>query len=481
MRVRSLRIGPVGWRERRPEPVPGSKAWLESLARKDRPWRVWRKLRYGRAARAMGSVWRSFTSFGFLRTFFGFRPATQIILVVMLVSGLGVLFVLSTIDLGIDTRFFTRPGWLQPYNAAWFHNHAYIPNVLAALTGFLVGAPFGAVILAHLTTEREERVAIERTNTLSRIAWYTFRDAVYELASMGRIDTLQQTAPNIQRNYAEAFEALQDYVTYVGADAPKWHRDLSRMVKSVPRLVHRREWSEGLKARNDAIDNASGRLMFGIQRMVLSLGYSGTVEIQWERTRGAWNVLDQYVRLQRQERNLKWFDPQVDARVRRWMSRPITPLQEFLEVQGWPGLPRGRTETPMQILSTLMGYRSNDVDKLADELSRLRTVSGYSPVTFYGDQSLSASSFLVELLGAINEVEMANWPESARKPVKAEDQPFENSFARLLGGLGTQKGKADWEALGKKARADKGWAEGAAEKAAKHGHTLPVASGELPS
>jgi hypothetical protein len=461
----SLRVGNV-WGKERVEPVAGSKAWLERAARKDRVWRVWRKVRYGRFANIVGSVWRRFTSWGFFRTFFGFRWTTQVILLFMFVSGVILLFDLWTTDLGMDVR----PTWLHRYDAAWLRSHAYIANVLAGFTGFLIGAPVGAVILSHFTTEREEKVAIDRVNKLSKLAWYAFRDEVYELASMDRINVLQSTAPIVQKHYREAFEALQDYAAYCGADAQRGFTNLIRAQSRLRKLVQRREWSEGLKAKNDAIVAAVSRHQFEEQRMMRTIRESVWAEIQWARTLSAWNVLDQYIRLQRQERNLKWYDAHVDANICRWMSRPISPLQEFTDLHGLFNESRDQTETMSQTLSRLLGYR-DDIAKLANALSGLRgTVYDYSPVDLYNTRFMTASSFLVGLLGAVNDVEIANWPEAASKPEKAENQKLANSLARLLGGIGTQKGKADWEALVKEARADKNLAE----KAPKHGHTLPT-------
>jgi hypothetical protein len=108
---------------------------------------------------------------GVIETFGDFRRSTKILIWVTLALGVALFAVCLTADL-------SGAGWLKSY--------AYIPNVLAGLTGFLIGVPFAAVILATFTTQREDQAALEKVNRLSDIAWQQFRDAVYEYCGESR-------------------------------------------------------------------------------------------------------------------------------------------------------------------------------------------------------------------------------------------------------------------------------------------------------
>ena len=106
---------------------------------------------------------------GFWETFSDFKLSTRISLILSLVLGLVLLVAFSLTDAGVNVTLGSwdpKPDWLKRYNADWFHSHAYIPNILAGLTGFLIGVPVGAVVLATFTTEREEKAARDRVNRI---------------------------------------------------------------------------------------------------------------------------------------------------------------------------------------------------------------------------------------------------------------------------------------------------------------------------
>jgi hypothetical protein len=101
---------------------------------------------------------------GLKGTFKDFKTSTQVVLVVSFVLGVVLLVCFSLTDVGVNVTFGSvdpKPDWLRRYNAEWFHGHAYIPNILAAMTGFLIGAPVAAVVLATFTSEREDKAAAD--------------------------------------------------------------------------------------------------------------------------------------------------------------------------------------------------------------------------------------------------------------------------------------------------------------------------------
>ncbi|GAA2400207.1 hypothetical protein [Mycolicibacterium llatzerense] len=141
---------------------------------------------------------------GIRRTLNDFNPSTRIVLVLSLLLGVMLLFGFTLTDVGVDLTLWgwdPKPHWLKQYNAGWFHTHAYVPNILAALTGFLIGAPVALIVLATFTVQREEQAALDRVNRLSQVAWYNFLDAVIAFDPRERLDAVQNAAPAVERRF----------------------------------------------------------------------------------------------------------------------------------------------------------------------------------------------------------------------------------------------------------------------------------------
>ena len=373
------------------------------------------------ASRTAVRVWHRF------QNWVGFGVTAMIILFLMLLLGFVLLAALWVTDVGWDVKVgsfdLKRPSWLQPYGADWLHSHAYIPNILAGVTGFLIGAPVAAVFLARFTIEREEKAALERVNRLSQLAWYTFRDAVFAFCTQERIEALQHQAPVVEKAHDEAFKALQDFIAYIQSKQDIYAPD-------------------ALEARIDAIKAATYPFETLVNRLTITVKDSGTIEAEWSAVVGAWNTLDQYVRLQRLERYLEWFDPKIDADIRRWMTRPKNPLQEFTDIHGFAGGSTHSAETMVDAAGAMHWYINYDENKRRDVHFATSGVFGHSSVSGYNARYREASSFLGGLLGSVCNVEFANWPESASKPVKETNLKFEKSTPRWLGSLSTPEGMA---------------------------------------
>jgi hypothetical protein len=79
---------------------------------------------------------------GVRQTFNNFQPSIRRLLIVSFVVGLLLLIGFSLTDVGVNVTLGSwdpKPNWLKQFNAEWFHSHAYIPNILAAITGFFIG------------------------------------------------------------------------------------------------------------------------------------------------------------------------------------------------------------------------------------------------------------------------------------------------------------------------------------------------------
>jgi len=129
---------------------------------------------------------------GFWETFTDFKRSTRIWLIVSLVLGLLLLTGFTLTDLGVNVTLGTwdpKPQWLKQFNAEWFHSHAYIPNIYAAITGFLIGVRIALVVLATFTGEREDKAALDRVDKTTQLAWQKFRDTALAFATDERIYT----------------------------------------------------------------------------------------------------------------------------------------------------------------------------------------------------------------------------------------------------------------------------------------------------
>jgi hypothetical protein len=150
----------------------------------------------------------------FRNTFNGFKRSTKIVLVMSFVLGVVLLVSFSLTDAGVNVTlgsFGPKPAWLKRYNAEWFQSHAYIPNVLAGFTGFLIGAPVPVVVLDTFTVEREDRAAINKVNQISALAWDQFKHAIHEFCSTERIFALTDQTGLVQKIQNEALQVFQDY------------------------------------------------------------------------------------------------------------------------------------------------------------------------------------------------------------------------------------------------------------------------------
>lgn len=181
-------------------------------------------------------------------------------------------------------------------------------KVWAALTGFLIGAPFALVVLATFTVEREERTALQRVNRLSRIAWREFRDMALNFCSDERFSGIQYDASEVYQCFAAA---LDDFATY-RANAKKEVRTISqgsRYAAYVTTQDHHDQLSRDLNAHLLKWEKAYS----AVNRKVLS---SIQLQLLWSEVLANWSTLDQYVRLQRLERNLPGFDSSIHADLR---------------------------------------------------------------------------------------------------------------------------------------------------------------------
>jgi hypothetical protein len=210
-------------------------------------------------------VWKQPKSWGFVTMLGSFKLFTRVLIISSFVVGFALLVVIWRIDL----------------RSQWFHGHAYIPNICAALTGFLIGAPVALVILATFQVQREQNEALKRVNRLSQLAWRNFVSSAEIFCTPERMKAVGQDAYEVDRRHKDAFYALLRYIRIVRDSAPG-SGDGGQLEKAV---------SEVAKSRNPF--QAAVSIVNG------SLKDPETLAVEWSAVVGAWNTLDQYVRRQR--------------------------------------------------------------------------------------------------------------------------------------------------------------------------------------
>jgi hypothetical protein len=137
----------------------------------------------------------------FVQTFANFSRSTQFVLIAMIAAGLIVLFFCGRLDLSDST---------------WWHSKSYLPNIWASLTSFLIGPPFGPIILDTFTGERQDKAVLSRVNNLSKLAWDEYREVIYRFCAPDRIAILKDDVHSVQRIHDEVVKALSDYEFAMG-------------------------------------------------------------------------------------------------------------------------------------------------------------------------------------------------------------------------------------------------------------------------
>jgi uncharacterized protein YutE (UPF0331/DUF86 family) len=339
----------------------------------DRPVREWKAVK-------KWPVWHP-KRWGFVTTFGSFKLFTQTLIVVSFVVGIALLVVVWRIDL----------------SSQWFHGHAYIPNICAALTGFLIGAPVALVILATFQAEREQNEILVRVNRLSQLAWDNFVSSAQRFCTPERMKAVGTDAYAVDKLHKDAFHAVQSYVLAIRGGQP-----------------------QNPNAQDDAIEainKSHPPFETAVSGITHVLRNPETLSVEWSALVGAWNTLDQYVRLQRLERNLAWFDPEIDAELRKWLSRPQSPLGVFAELHGF-GINQKSTDNTMASAAMAVSvYTKLDRDALRRALQRNSSkFCDVMEVRDYLAYAKEASFFLSRLRNCVNKVISADWPASEKVP-----------------------------------------------------------------
>lgn len=320
---------------------------------------------------------------GFVTTFRSFKGRTQALIALSFFIGVVLLVVMWEIDL----------------RSQWLHNHAYIPNILAGFTGFLIGAPVALVILATFTVEREEQVALDRVNRISAHAWRDFRSAAYEFCSDTRIQCLEGyevgAIESISREVQARFykypirraaqiptdEDREKLIADVQQKLPTWELAISQVNKSIPRYE--------------------------------------VLQVEWSDIRSKWAILDQYVRLQRLERGLRWFGNDTNAALREYMSAQLNPIRNFTIMHD-RDYSEGSSHRNVELaLDSARRYLILGTDDLSNRLGSSMTDFPHQQVVGYAAVAQRCAESLRQLREFVEQVDAAGWPESETNPIES--------------------------------------------------------------
>jgi hypothetical protein len=374
---------------------------------------------------------------GAVRTFSSFGRFSKITLALMFLAGWIALAIFWATDVGVDIGIgpwdVQRPNWIKAYDQTWMHTHAYVPNILAGFTGFLIGAPVAAVILAGFTNEREENAARQRINRLSALAWDSFRKLVNEFASEGRYELIVNQARDIETCYEETTQAIDEY-----------GRSANELLGS----------PDAVKLNNNMkqLKDIEPRFRTAVNALRQNINFFETQD-EWAQIVGAWRVLDQYVRLQRLEQGLEWFDQQADSGFRKWTSRESNPLQDLLdaiEVRLYTPNMTLNVDTMANALDTLTAYtRMDSAANLGEYV--LNYGNSFTPErsSVYHAKRDAAQLFILDLKRYISLVEMTYWPRRQTSP-KEEDVRYEPTMTETFGSLSTPEGEKELKAAFKR-------------------------------
>lgn len=269
----------------------------------------------------------------------------------------------------------------------WSQSLGFFTNIWAGFTGFLIGVPVALVVLSTITAQREEKAATDRVITLSCLAWEQFRDAVYELFGEKRIDSLESIGKSMQARHDQAFKGFENY-----QQGEKSSEDYRNIVAFIEYQI--KSWQKPFSELSQEVGNS------------LVLGMS------WYAVLRDWNTLDQYVRLQRLERGLEWFDRRLDSLLQQTMNPNVHPMQPFFDIHEGPTpkYPNWKGNSMWAAFSALGHYLDIETEEeFRAELSLWDRYFPGTPVSGYTEAIGQTAMNMRQILYAVQEIDRSDW------------------------------------------------------------------------
>lgn len=325
-----------------------------------------------------------------IETALGFSRWTLAVLGLMFVSGVVLCVSLWLTDVGIG---FSQPYIITRYNGEWLRSHAYIPNILAGITGFLVGVPVALVVLQTVLGRREDNIELAKAKRVSAAAWNEFRSATLEYASSERRNALLNDAlTDVYPLYEEIFAKLSDYrgeEPFVTPTQERYNELIAYLKAKQPKF----------KSEIDSVTKKVGNI--------------DELQKLWSRVLSTWSVVNVYVRSRRLEFGLPWFDDDSNSLLVSALSTPESPLTDFTHVHNGFGT---RPPASMDMAqSWLVSYLHWDKDKVDRTLQSDNEAFGHKGVSDYRERAQQAGLFLNGLQSVIKQIDEQGWPDSSPK------------------------------------------------------------------
>lgn len=322
-----------------------------------------------------------------IETALGFSRWTLAVLGLMFLAGVVLCVSLWLTDVGIG---FSQPYIITRYNGEWLRSHAYIPNILAGITGFLVGVPVALVVLQTVLGRREDNIELAKAKRVSAAAWNEFRTATIEYASSERRSALLNDAlTDVYPLYEEIFAKLSDYrgeEPFVTPTQERYNELIAYLKAKQPKF----------KSEIDSVTKKVGNID-ELQRL-------------WSRVLSTWSVVNVYVRSRRLEFGLRWFDDDSNSLLIAALSTPESPLTDFTHVHTGFGT---RPPVSMDMAQQwLVSYLHWDKEKVDRTLQSDDEAFGHKGVSDYRERAQQAGLFLNGLQSVIKKIDEQGWPDS---------------------------------------------------------------------
>lgn len=278
-------------------------------------------------------------------------------------------------------------GTYADFCTEWLRSYSYLPNILAGFTGFLIGVPVALVGLSTITGQREEKAATDRVQDLTWLAWTQFRDALSDFCSEKRIEAMQSIARNVQKYHDQTFKRFEEY----RALPVKSIHDYQSLQTFVKHQI--KPWQEPFA------------------QMMRAVGTSQDLSMSWYAVIRDWNTLDQYVRLQRLERGLPWFERSTDSLLQQRLNPNTHPMQEFFDKHEGPS-----SETNEWRPTSMWGafnslYRFIDIpqEEFDNQRASFTIYFPNRPIGGYGEAIYKTGMRMRQLRTAVDHIDRDDW------------------------------------------------------------------------
>jgi hypothetical protein len=318
----------------------------------------------------------------------GFSAKMLFALLFMFLAGVVLCVSLWLTDVGIG---FSQPYIITRYNGEWLRGHAYIPNILAGLTGFLVGVPVALVVLQTVIGRREDNIELAKAKRVSAAAWGDFRSAALEYASSERRNALLNDAlTDVYPLYEEIFARLSDYrgeEPFVPPTQEQYDELIAYLRTKQPKF----------KSEIDSVTKKVGNI--------------DELQKLWSRVLSTWSVVNVYVRSRRLEFGLPWFSDDSNSLLISALSTPESPLPDFTHVHnGFGTRPPASMDMAQSWLVSYLHWEKHTLDRTLQSDNK---AFGHEGVSDYQQCAQQAGLFLNGLQSTIKQIDEQGWPDSS--------------------------------------------------------------------